>query len=209
MSTYVPAPKAVLSLVDEILNRYEEHKQLVDAGVKIDVLLAYGKESKSGEIGDAIKLHGVKCLGTIKRTGLKERVLGHGDALLLLDGNWWQEATDAEKAALIDHECYHLDLKRDETMAIVVDDHQRPCLLMRPHDYEMGEFILIAKRHGMASQECKLMARIKEDAGQFFWPGIADWNGKQIQSSEEETAASQKFLNGVRSMAGGALVAHG
>jgi hypothetical protein len=205
MSTYNPPDKSVLDLVDAVLNKYEEHNQLVTAGVKIDVLMAYGKESKSGEKGDAIKHHGVKALGLMKRNGLKERVLGHGDALMLLDGDWFATASDAERKAVIDHELLHLDLKRDETFAVEADDADRPKLVLRPHDYELGEFILIAKRHGMASVECKMMAKIKEEAGQFFWPEIEEPSKLRIKKHSEDSEAADEFLNGVRQLSAAEL----
>jgi hypothetical protein len=198
MSTYNPANKEVLDLVDEILHRYEEHEQLVEIGVKLDVLMAYGKENKSGEVSAAIKHHGVKAIGLMKRNGLKERVLGHGDALLTIDGNWYATASDAERRALIDHELYHLDLKRDETMAVEVDDAQRPKILLRPHTHEFGWFALIAKRHGQASQECKQMAEIVEVSGQYLLPGMGVG---ALLPPDEEASSSVSFATAARQLA--------
>ena len=191
MSSYNPAGKEAYDLLKEVMGKYDEHAQLIAAKVTIDFLFAFGKEAKDGTISDALKHNGVKALALISRNGLKERTLGHADALLQVDGRWWNEASHEERVAILDHELYHLDLKRDDEFAVEYDDAQRPKIVMRKHDHQFGHFILIAKRHGMHSQECKQMAQIREEAGQYYWP---DMCGAQIAEHSEEQADSDKFL---------------
>lgn len=169
MSTYERAPKAVEELAHEILCAYAPHKPLLDARVKIDFVFAYG-DADTG--APAIKHHGVRALGLCRRIGLKDRAMGRGDAEIILDADWWAEATADQARALLDHELTHLEVMTDKHGRWEWDDLHRPKLRLRPHDYEFGWFVEMARRHGAAAQE-RIQAKTLLDAsGQWLWPDL-------------------------------------
>lgn len=156
-----------------VLNEFETHEPLVAAGVKIDFVFAFADVDDSGQqINDAIRKGGIKCLGLARKISLKDRAKGNGDAEITIDGNWWDEAIEGERKALLDHELHHLAVKIDKR-GLVRDDLGRPVLQMRKHDVEVGWFKIIAHRHGVHSQERQQAAQIMCDHGQYFWPGLA------------------------------------
>jgi len=160
-------------MADEILRQFETHQPLIDSGVTVDLVFAYAeKDEKTGEpIGDALSKNGVKALGICRKIPLKDRAMGRADAEISIDGDWWEDSTDEERRALLDHELHHIAVKIDKR-GLVRDDLGRPVLQLRKHDFEVGWFKVIAARHGDNSQE-RLQARhVMGLMGQYFWPDI-------------------------------------
>ena len=169
MPSFKKAGPEVAALAALLLEQYETHASIRDNHVKIDFMFANAfVDEKTGEpIEDAIKHHGVKALGVTTKISLKDRAKGMGDAEVLLDGDWWEQATPEEQAALLDHELHHIvgTSKRDAI--------GRPIVALRQHDHQFGWFEVIAKRHGQASQEVQQAARMMDQSGQSYWPSIA------------------------------------
>lgn len=140
-TTYERAKWDVMELMTDVKERW--HGDLVKAEVEITVLMA------SNEDGAAVKLHGYPCYATIKINSLKDRVEGKGDATITIDAREWKDLPDAERTALIDHELEHLELVMEKGSQTVwkVDDHGRPKLKMKLHDWQLGGFESIAARH--------------------------------------------------------------
>ena len=167
MPTFERCDKSVGEMASSLLRGFESHKPLVAAKVTIDFLYAYAdRDNKGNRKNDALVLHGYPALGICKKTSLKDRAKGNGDAEILLDGDWWKEATDEQQRALLDHELHHLFFTGD------LDDLDRPILSIRQHDFNFGWFKIIAERHGAASQEQMQAAVMMESSGQYFWPSI-------------------------------------
>lgn len=141
---------------------------LNELGVKIDFVFARGdRDDVSGELlNDALKKNGVKALGITRKIGLKDRALGRGDAEIAIDGDWWDDASEEEQRALLDHELTHLVPTGD------CDDLRRPIIKLRPHDHEFGWFREVAARHGAHSQERIQARKMMELSGQYFWPSM-------------------------------------
>lgn len=173
MTTYVKCPKAVADLANEILCTFPPHKPLLDARVTIDFVFAHGeRDEHSNELKTyAMTNKGHRVLGKARKVPLKDRALGRSDAEITLDGDWWDEASEPERKALLDHELHHLEVRTDNR-GVVRDDLHRPVLDIRWHDYEFGWFNVIAERHGRASQEVKIAAVMFEKHGQLYWPSI-------------------------------------
>lgn len=159
----------VSEMAERLIERYETHGTLTDNHVRIDYLFAFAEvDETTGEIiGDALKCHGVKALGIARKLGLKDRAKGMGDAEICLDGDWWANADEKEREALLDHELHHICAtdKRDNL--------GRPVIKLRKHDFQFGWFSLIAQRHGQHSQERQQAKAMMDVAGQFYWPGIS------------------------------------
>lgn len=173
MATFQRCPQTVNDMANEILCEFETHKPLLDARVTIDFVFAFADidEQTNQPIGNALSKNGVKAIGLCRKIALKDRAMGRADAEISLDGQWWEQASDAERRALLDHELHHIATKTDKR-GLVKDDLGRPVLQLRKHDYEFGWFKAIAARHGRASIERQQAAEMMCDAGQYFWPGI-------------------------------------
>jgi hypothetical protein len=156
-----------------VMSEFESHHPLLNAGVTIDFVFAFAEvDDKTGEPkGDALKYRGQKALGMAQIVKLEDRALGQADAKIKIDGDWWKEADEDERRALLDHELYHFALKKSRR-GPTVDDHGRPLLRIREHDVEFGWFAVVAARHGQSAQERVQAKRMMDSLGQFFWPDI-------------------------------------
>lgn len=181
MPTFERCPKTVEQLAREILSKFETHAPVLDAGVKIDFVFAYGdRDERDNLTSDALTKNGIRALGITRAIPLKDRALGRGDAEISLDGDWWKDATDEERAGLLDHELHHIELKHDKAGNIQFDDLGRPKLRMRKHDYEFGWFKVIASRHGNHSLERIYARTMMADSGQYFWPDLFKTEGEAL-----------------------------
>lgn len=170
MATYQQCDETVLELAKVILKQYETHAPILAAKVKIDFLFAFAPRDNDGfPVGDALRLHGNKARGICKIIALKQRALGNGDAEITIDGDWWNDATEDQQAALLDHELHHLVVKLRHGTPMR-DDLGRPLLKMRRHDVDFGWFALIAERHGEHSGEREQARQIMMAFGTYFWP---------------------------------------
>src|SRR5437899_4225239 len=185
MPTYKKNPGEVVELAAEVLTKHSTHRPLLDAKVKIDFLFAYPKYNEKDEpIGDAIKHHGIKALGLAGKIGLKDRIKGNGDAEILIDYEWWKEANEAQRAALLDHELHHLSVAMTKSAIIKTDDAGRPVIRLRPHDVQIGWFALIAQRNGQNSIERTQASAIMQSNGQYFWPEMFNHYKQQTISQQ-------------------------
>lgn len=172
-TTYEKAPQSVISLANQILTSKARHKPILDCRVRIDYVMARAeRDEKTGEpIGHALKHHGVRALGIARRIGLKDRAMGRGDCEVCLDGDWWDEAPDRQKEAVLAHELHHFAVKVDKR-GICKDDLGRPMINIVPHDYDSGHFTAIAAEYGNDSQEVIQTKRLVEVDGQYYLPGM-------------------------------------
>ena len=173
MSTYQKAPAEVRELAEQVLNEFATYKDILEAKVKIDFLFAFGDVNEEGQTtGHALTKHGIRALGITRKLGIKDRIMGRGDAEVAIDGDWWKDATLARRRALLDHELHHIEVKLDEDGNVIRDDLKRPKLKLRKHDVEVGWFAIVAGRHGSASLEIEQAKALMESYGQLFWPCI-------------------------------------
>lgn len=163
MPTYEVADEDLVETVGRVMRA--NHKDLADAGVTVDVLLAHGSESKSGGRGPAVKVHGRVCAAKVRITALDERVAGRKDAELVLDGDRWENWSHRTQEAVIDHELTHLwmDLSKGE------DDAGRPRLKLLLHDHDYGWFDAVVKRYGAASIEVQQFVAFRDGPLNQLW----------------------------------------
>lgn len=173
MPTFQRCDKSVNEMADELLAKFETHALVKDAKVKIDFVFAYPDVDKYGEPkGCALQKNGHRALGITRKISLKDRALGRGDAEIALDGEWWNDASERAKRALLDHELHHIAVKTHSDGAVQRDDLQRPKLDMRKHDIEIGWFHIIAERHGDFSMERCQAKLIVDKYGQYYFPNF-------------------------------------
>lgn len=143
-------------VVQQMMEKY--HQPLVDAQVKIDVLRAWARKDKNGDpVGPALTLHGWPCLAIVRVIPYKQRVKGCGDAEIAIDDERWDELSEWDRKALIDHELEHLELRHKQ------DDLDRPKLKLRHHDYRLEGFHSIIRRHGRFALEWQEYVRLAVD----------------------------------------------
>lgn len=174
MTTYQKATKEVTDIAASVLCEFESHKPLLDNRVRIDYIMASGERDDAGVVKvHAIVKAGVRCLGVARILGPKDRAMGRGDAEIMIDKDFWDDATEEQQRALLDHEQHHLSIKTAKLGGPCLRDaDDRPRLKMRNHDFDFGWFRIIAARHGAASQEQIQAKGLMMEGGQYFWPDL-------------------------------------
>lgn len=188
MSTYQRADVDQVEALQHAIRRW--HPKLLEADVRVDLLVAFGTTNEDGKIiSPAIVHQGRPCLGSCRVVKIQQQVLGLGDVLITIDGDRWSDLDAGEQFALMDHELTHIDLvletraKARPAVALAgapegeqkvepvvkLDGAGRPCIRMRPHDHEFGFFDAVAARHGRASQEVQQANAWADDAGQYYF----------------------------------------
>lgn len=171
MPTFKIATKDVRDLLQSLMQANECYTPHLESEIKIDLVFAFcDRDDEKTPLNCALTKGGVRCLGIARKVSPKDRAKGMGDAEIALDADWWEEAEEKEKAALLDHELYHIIVQTNKAGDPIVDDFGRPKLRMRKHDFEFGFFKAIAERHGRHSQEQILTRYMMEDAGQLLLP---------------------------------------
>lgn len=158
MTRYQRADAETVALVYEVMER--KHGGLRDAGVTVDVLMAYAKTDKNGDtVGTAIKVRGQSVMARIYANSHKLRALGLADLVIEIDGDRWDTLTNHQRRSRINHEFRHKELKLrvdKETESEVVARHkddERPLFTTRYHDVEVGWFLEVGDSDGMDSAE--------------------------------------------------------
>jgi len=189
MPTFKKCPPEVRAIGNSLIAEFESHTPLVDAKVNVDFIFAYcDRDEETNEpLNDAIKHQGVRAYGLARILGLKDRVMGRGDAEIIIDGDWWHEtASEEQQRALLDHELHHLTPKLTKKQ-FTYDAHGRPKLRMRQHDVQFGWFACIAERHGKNSIEQMQASSLMDTLGQYFWPTLAPMQAaKQVGNGKKK-----------------------
>src|SRR5581483_7031910 len=185
---YTVAPKAVDKIVAAMMKQY--HGPLESAGVTVGCLFASAPTDENGEkTGPAVKLHGYQCAAVVRIVGIKDRAKGISDVEIVIDGDRWDEWSDEEKDALIDHELEHVELVTDGEGAAKRDDLDRPKLRLRKHDRQFGWFDSIARRHGRHSFEVQQATEFAKDHGQQY---MLDFMGKPAAKDGQRVKDEKK-----------------
>ena len=173
MPRFIKAELLIHGLVAELIATCPTHKPLLDTKLRLDIVFAFGDQDDQGNLlNDALVERGLKILGITKKTTLKERVLGRGDAEITLDGDYWKDANEEQRHALLDHELQHITVKTDKAGNFQYDDIGNTQVHLRHHDVDIGWFKDIAIRHGLASQERIQAANLMLADGQYYWPEL-------------------------------------
>lgn len=139
------------ALLQDVLRRY--HPDLDSHGVTVSLEFAGISNDAKAKGKHAVMLHGYPCLAVIRRTNERERRYGSPDAVITYDAEAWDQHTADEREAVLDHECQHLEIVKDESGLAKLDGQMRPKLKLRPHDVQVGWFRAVAERHGRHSAE--------------------------------------------------------
>jgi hypothetical protein len=150
MATYTHAPQPVHDLVFSLVEKH--HPDLAEHEVTFCILMAFAPVDDNGKRkGTALTHGGYPADGLAKINNLKDRVAGLSDCTIFLDGDHWEEKSEDEQTALLDHELTHFIPTGED------DDAGRPKLKIRKHDIQLGGFHEIIDRYGKDAGEAKLL----------------------------------------------------
>lgn len=151
-----PIGPGLYGLLHELVAAY--HEDLRDARIA----LAWCTSWKPDVDGKVI-------LGKCKKASDLDRELAAFDFIILLRRAFWLDlrVTDAQRAALLDHELCHAALKYDERGEPVLDERGRPVYRIRKHDLE--EFSDIVTRHGLWTVDLERFAAALRRSGVPAW----------------------------------------
>lgn len=154
------ADQDVRDVLNTAIDRW--HKPLRDAGVTFNLLTVRNVNKDGESLGGALKHHGYAALAVVKINSHENRAKGLADATILIDAERWQEQSDHERLALLDHECAHLEVSYKDTAGggtqVKLDDLGRPKLKIRLHDYHIGGFSEVGDRHKGVALEVQALA---------------------------------------------------
>ncbi len=191
---YEKAKQRVVDLLGDVMS--EHHPELAACEVTVDILMVSSHDKEGSRLPDAVKLHGYPCLATMKIVPLKQRVLGQADALLSIDELAWEDLSEEQQVAALDHELEHIEVVDEDGGFVSVDpdtsemigtpksdDIGRPVLKLKLHDWQLGGFRNVAKRHGIHAIEVQQADECRDENGQYFW----DWEKiKPVRAFERQ-----------------------
>lgn len=189
-TTYREAGDLIKALADKVMQ--QSHPELVKDHVTISTIIASRESEEEGDMV-ALRLHGLPVAAKTSITSLADRARGIADAKLMIDNYAWSRLSDARKLALLDHELEHLALrtikptkKNHYASGTKFDDLGRPCLKIRPHDWEITGFQAVAERHGDSSIEAMQFAAFRDEHGQLnmFGPSVLQIAEKASNGNE-------------------------
>jgi len=174
MATFVKANADVNRIISEVIADF--YPDLVEAQARIGAVMAYPTLDEDGDsTGPAMKRGGLAVMAKIKKNGEADRVDGKPDATITLDVEEWDELDEERQRALIDHELYHLIVKRKSLgKTIKIDDGGRPLFDIRPHDWEITGFRVVAERHLAASCEVVEARKLHDRYGTLLFDFASD-----------------------------------
>lgn len=167
MKSYSEAPDEMDDRVKHLLKLF--YPDLLEVGIKLDLLTVAHDDEDNDK--PALTHGGYPASAVIRILDIKARLKGRGDAEIVVDEKVYMDMADDQRDALLDHELFHLELKRVGRSAVVVlDECARPKLKLKKHDRQFGWFDKIAKRHGAASGEMRQARRLIVEAAQLYFP---------------------------------------
>ena len=131
-------------MLDEAVRAY--HPALAEAGVTFALTFT----------SPAPRHHGYPAHAVVRVNSVRDRVEGKADVGLVICEESWEGQTAEERLALMDHELTHLELALDrDTGRPKADEAGRPRLKTRRHDFELGGFTEVVRRHKIAAPEAR------------------------------------------------------
>lgn len=159
------------------------HEGLCKARVRVDYVFV----TTDGEDGCPLKCNGYPAMAVAAAVPQKFRGGLKADARITIDKEAWEELSEKQKDALLDHELHHFEaVIQDGTVGL--DGNDRPRLRLRRHDVQLGFFSVIAQRHGEHSQEVIQARALVEHAATVLFPGF-EFMAKPLPGQRKKKAA--------------------
>jgi hypothetical protein len=170
--TYESCDGVVGTVIERIVNK--EHGEFASCEPPVTIAALWARNSDKTQ--PAVKLHGYPCRATIRKTNSKERANGSADLMIVIDEAVWDSLDSGSRDGLISHEIEHVELLMKGNRAKIGHDG-RPALRLKPHDYELGGFLDVIRRHGDNSLEYQDAKTFATDQRQLLF----GWMGEQKQ----------------------------
>lgn len=174
--TYIDVIEDYRDTIRELAEEHHRHllAPQIHSDVQIECIAVFAPRDEDGLVADgpAITVHGAPAIARIRITRLEERVAGRGDAVIWIDGDQFPLLPERTQRAVLDHELEHLEVKIGDDGQVKMDDIARPLLRIKPHDFQVGWFSSVAKRHGRHSFEVH-QAQTLMTASQLWFPDFA------------------------------------
>lgn len=165
MNTHKPAGLDIARRLKRLLKRH--HEDLHKSRARIDAIFV----TTDGEDGAPVKEKGILCIASPVIVPARYRGGMKADAVVLIDKDGFDELTDKQQDAWLDHALQHLQPSMQEDV-IATDGNDRPKLKLRAHDVTMGFFSDIAKRWGENSPEVIACRGLVDHSREVFLPGF-------------------------------------
>lgn len=195
-NTSDPAKEAK-AIAGRLIEKY--HAGLKDSGATIECIEATRADAE-GEIvgGSATKINGFSVPAKIKINSLADRVEGKADVTITFDHTQWKDASDDERAAIIDHQLQCVDVMREDGKgAVLTDDIDRPRMKVRKPDHFHRWFDVIAERHKTASIELRQAKTWFDSAGQ-GWFSYLPFDNEPAKKPPSAEKALEKAINRIQ-----------
>ena len=154
------ASESIHQFMYDVMEKY--HMELFGAEITVTIFMCEKVDKFGNSTHEpAIIRRGQRCDATIKKASPTDLGLGSGLLIMNIDALYWEDASDDDRIALIDHELCHFQLKRNaKTNEIELDGNDKPKLKAVPHDIEVGVFYDVIRRHGPDCADYKAMVNL-------------------------------------------------
>lgn len=140
-------------IFEELLRTHDglaELRDMMEAGITVAFMLRFGEWERQGRRALGVCYCGPSAQGDLRPLfeQLLEDTLGYyPNFLIILSGDWWEEAGDLQREILVFHEALHAGHAKDKFGAPRFNRMTgMPIPGLRPHDLE--EFTAVAERYG-------------------------------------------------------------
>lgn len=150
----MPVEKANKDFYDHLATLCEEMRPDVhEIKLKIGVVFCHAATNEEGvKTGPGLTKGGYEVAWTAKVTSPEERLTGSPDLRVKLNGDRWEEWSDARRESVLDEILHAITIIRDpDSDAPLTDDASRPRIRLKHFDIHVTGFEAIVRRHGEAS----------------------------------------------------------
>lgn len=158
----MPKPKKKRKVSYELINDSGIHRMLKDVVRKWHPEIIDANIALVWQLGMKADADNHVTLGKARKQSDLLRELIDFDFIITINTEMWHRLSDAQRTALLDHECMHCTVALDENGEAKFDERGRPCWRVRKHDIE--EFEDIVHRHGCYKKDLQDFAQAAIDS---------------------------------------------
>lgn len=192
-SRFVPADHQVVDQMWGVLK--SRFPRLVDENLNIEVLMAFSRGDSPAVSGYG----GAAALAKIKVVGPEERATGGPDLRISVDAIRYEKFKPRRQQAIFAHELNHIVVAKDKKRRTKRDDYNRPVTKLRPDDWVITGFKMIADWYGDDSIERLSYERLGEALSQSVFSFYSkDDEPETVPVSAAKVNVNAELLAGVR-----------
>jgi len=154
---YIRATDAERAVLQRVMTTY--HPALLQANIKVAMTMARKFDGNEQPV-HCVKFAGANAAAITRTIPLRRRVYDEHDAEIEVDGLTWDELSEAQREALLDHELNHIRASVGDDNAVRLDDMGRPKVNLVPDDFTLTGFYAIGRRHGRTALEWRSVSHV-------------------------------------------------